>query len=345
MMVNCPKCGFSQPQDQYCANCGVDIVAFSARQKPVGTRLLSNTAFQLSTLAALVIVGALYVRSNHKLSSARLADDTPIARDADHQESQLATAQAEANAARKQMNETNVASIAPASAEPATNLASPTHAPAEQPTTVGAASSSATAASVAATAVPGPAAGLRAALQPAQNIRVSFIEAQSVFLQQLLADAQQTSSDGLASWGIVTNLDQQLATSSAWHSAAVSGTKPITINKRNLFYSQTSGQTVGLTVQTIPVARDEAGTRVQIDVNRTLHDPSVPTADSYNFRMPDNFMLQKGSSLIIIGVLRSGKVLSDPEAQLYRNLDVLKSMTTEQFRNNTNDIAIVIDAR
>jgi len=41
-MMDCPKCGFTQPEDKYCANCGVNVVSF--RNKPISlqTRVLNN---------------------------------------------------------------------------------------------------------------------------------------------------------------------------------------------------------------------------------------------------------------------------------------------------------------
>lgn len=36
-MIDCPKCGFHQPKDRFCANCGVDMMGFSkAQRKSVG---------------------------------------------------------------------------------------------------------------------------------------------------------------------------------------------------------------------------------------------------------------------------------------------------------------------
>lgn len=42
MLINCPKCGFTQPQDRYCAQCGVDIAAYKAPVAPLGKRLSEN---------------------------------------------------------------------------------------------------------------------------------------------------------------------------------------------------------------------------------------------------------------------------------------------------------------
>ena len=86
MMVNCPKCGFSQPQDQYCAKCGVDMIAFRPAEKPLLQRLASNMSLQVSVLILLVLAGGLFVRHANKEKLARAVAETPIAREAEEQE-------------------------------------------------------------------------------------------------------------------------------------------------------------------------------------------------------------------------------------------------------------------
>lgn len=54
MMQNCPKCGFSQPKDKYCANCGLDIEAYKPAPEPLLTRLKKNTWLQIGVVVAVV---------------------------------------------------------------------------------------------------------------------------------------------------------------------------------------------------------------------------------------------------------------------------------------------------
>lgn len=56
MLVNCPRCGFTQPQDKYCAQCGVDMENFRPPQPSFAKRILTNPALQISLV--LVIAGA-----------------------------------------------------------------------------------------------------------------------------------------------------------------------------------------------------------------------------------------------------------------------------------------------
>jgi hypothetical protein len=48
MLVNCPRCGFTQPQDKYCAQCGVDMETYRPPQPSFAKRILTNPALQIS---------------------------------------------------------------------------------------------------------------------------------------------------------------------------------------------------------------------------------------------------------------------------------------------------------
>ncbi len=50
MLINCPRCGFQQPKDQYCAQCGVDMDAFKPVVPPLWKRVFGNHLVQLGLL-------------------------------------------------------------------------------------------------------------------------------------------------------------------------------------------------------------------------------------------------------------------------------------------------------
>lgn len=54
MLINCPRCGFQQPNDTFCARCGVDMETYKPAQIPGWKRILGNPLIQLSLL---VLVG------------------------------------------------------------------------------------------------------------------------------------------------------------------------------------------------------------------------------------------------------------------------------------------------
>ena len=57
MLINCPKCGFSQPQDKYCAQCGVDMESFKPKEPSFGKRVFGNPLVQLSVFVAVAVGG------------------------------------------------------------------------------------------------------------------------------------------------------------------------------------------------------------------------------------------------------------------------------------------------
>lgn len=50
MLINCPKCGFSQPQDQYCAQCGVDMLQYKPKSIGLMKKLFQHVGVQLFIL-------------------------------------------------------------------------------------------------------------------------------------------------------------------------------------------------------------------------------------------------------------------------------------------------------
>jgi hypothetical protein len=54
-MINCPRCGFLQPEDRFCASCGLDILNFKPKPRPWVSRVLRSPLFQAFTSLGIVI--------------------------------------------------------------------------------------------------------------------------------------------------------------------------------------------------------------------------------------------------------------------------------------------------
>lgn len=50
MLIKCPRCGFQQPKDKYCAQCGVDMDSFKPPAQPFLKRFFGSPLTQLSLL-------------------------------------------------------------------------------------------------------------------------------------------------------------------------------------------------------------------------------------------------------------------------------------------------------
>jgi hypothetical protein len=61
MMMVCPKCGFSQPSDRFCAQCGVDVSVFHVKPKPWIVRFVQNPNLHLFLIGCLVVVVLGYI--------------------------------------------------------------------------------------------------------------------------------------------------------------------------------------------------------------------------------------------------------------------------------------------
>lgn len=64
MLIHCPRCNFSQPKDQYCAQCGVDMDTYKPKPQPLVKRILQSGVFQIGFLLTIaVLIGQLMIRS------------------------------------------------------------------------------------------------------------------------------------------------------------------------------------------------------------------------------------------------------------------------------------------
>lgn len=55
-MIECPKCGFIQPDDRYCANCGLDIQTYKPKGTPWYLKLLKSPMFQASLSGVIILI-------------------------------------------------------------------------------------------------------------------------------------------------------------------------------------------------------------------------------------------------------------------------------------------------
>lgn len=61
MILNCPRCGFSQPEDQYCAQCGVNMQSFRPAEKSFVKKLSENILLQVLGLILIAGLGGSYI--------------------------------------------------------------------------------------------------------------------------------------------------------------------------------------------------------------------------------------------------------------------------------------------
>lgn len=71
MMMDCPRCGFAQPKDRFCASCGLDVENYHAKPLPLVVRILQNPSFHLSLVAVLIVfvVGYILISRSQMMTS------------------------------------------------------------------------------------------------------------------------------------------------------------------------------------------------------------------------------------------------------------------------------------
>lgn len=79
-MIECPRCGFAQPKDQYCASCGVNMEQLLSKPKPFFVRLVQNPNLHLFLIVTLiVVVGVIvYTQSGMVTEEAGGIRDLPV---------------------------------------------------------------------------------------------------------------------------------------------------------------------------------------------------------------------------------------------------------------------------
>lgn len=66
MMMECPKCGFQQPEDKFCAQCGINVEAYKNKPLPKAKKLWNKLSVQISLTLVLITVlsTVLYIKNN-----------------------------------------------------------------------------------------------------------------------------------------------------------------------------------------------------------------------------------------------------------------------------------------
>lgn len=360
-MVNCPKCGFSQPQDQYCASCGVDMLAFRPVPKPLAQRFFRHPGTQIATAIALALGLTFYIRAENEEARQKLAAEIQVAEEAERQEAELAAEESQNSqqamledmeASAKKIDAETESSGDSAATDDAKLVSSSQQEPAPKPIAAGTAAAAALTSN---TPSPSAGAGATTAASPATNalpssIRVTFAEASKIAVSELMNDARQSGGDGNVVVGVVANYEQKLtapAIASGWRSLDEGTAQQIRLNQPSIVAKGArdpgTGQILGFTVQLIPTQHDQDGTQLQVEIARVMRDQSGQPV-SFEFAMPETFIVPKGSAIVISGTLPRGS-LPPQDERLYQSINVLKSLASPAFKNDATDGVIVIDMK
>lgn len=355
MMVNCPKCGFSQPKDTYCAQCGIDMVSFRPEQKPFVQRLVGSLVFQLSVLAIAFVSIFSYVRYQNRVDLR-----TRIANIENAPEARLV----EKRLASKESASTHRDDLAPsepdsfqerplekeiASESPPTVLASTV--PQESQNENGSPPPQPADDSVKAEfsdhepEEPTPEAVAPAPTQATQA-HIVFYEASRALLDELEIEGRSVMRNGHVLSGIVGQLDNRLKSAgNAVRKIDSHGPEALRLNSPIEITRSTPDEAARLSLYILPIQQDENITRLQIDILRSMRDPNaVPPIEDVTLPIPNDYVIPKGGAAFFAGVLPR-RPLSESEENRFRGVHILNLLTTEAYKSGATDLVVIIEPK
>lgn len=362
MMVNCPKCGFSQPQDQYCASCGIDMLAYRPSRAPLFKRLMTSVPFQLSVLVLAIVGGFAFIRlQNQARLAARIAEienagDTRLIEQKSDALDTASQASKSSEAPGTQADSAPTAASVPgesthnlALSAPETskaikeNLAettaspSPTPSPLPSPTATPGATPGATS---------GAATSAEKATAPSR-LRVAFLEVNRSTLAELSSESRGSGGYGAFSTGTISSASSKLKSLQAgWKSLESGSPQSLRTQQPILVFrglrDEASGHDLGVTVQVTPVLIDDTGTTVQVEVLRVLREAgAVPSVGEQSFQ--ENFQIPRGSAAYLSGVFPHRAQIPEEEARLYNSNPVLRILSSPAFQSGASEFVILIE--
>jgi len=331
MMVNCPRCGFSQEKDQYCAKCGVDMIAFRPAEKPLYQRIFKNTAFQLFVLTVVIISVFTFARRQHRrdVLAERLAEiesartTQVLSRHTANitAKSEFASASSEKTAATPSAR----VDVAASQAQLGSGMAmveAPKAAPVDEKPQANSVS------------------------KLASSAHIVFASVGKNSLLDLLSNTEPGPT--IAS-GVVANFAAKMksAQSSDGYALLDQSTRPIKLNQVIEFYGgqreETTGQFLGFVMELTPTQIDENDTNFQLRAWRYMRD-NGSQVEEFSIPLPETFKVPTGGGVFIVGALPK-RVLSEAERHFYEPLKVLNLLSTDDYRSGATDLVIYIEPK
>jgi len=331
-MVKCPKCNFEQPEDIYCASCGVKMASVRVRGAPI----YQSWMFKVGLLTVAIIALVMYDRQKSSSSPApNVATQnaaTTFTKTADSAES-----------APPPPTTTNVAASSTSSAESV---------PPPMSNAVNSAASKRFARQTNPQGVQKTAAG------PNENIdtkasgnlglkpimRVTFYQGSRNALQELHRESQVNASAGDASGGIVNQKKLQSLVSSA-ELRSLGGSRYRDYDAQNpvvVFKGQRGtgegGRNIGLYFQITPMRQDTTSASLEI---KSWGNVKLQDTDENLFST--EMTLNSQSSAFISGFLPRDKTFTDEEKTIFESDNTLKIYNQDDFWDNSTDLIMVVE--
>ena len=307
--MKCPKCDFDQPEDRFCANCGVDVALYVPQRKSLKS-YFSPTFFYLVLATFVVVLLIRYVQSQR----------API-------DEKLLTADRSTSVFKKtrpmaENQEQDAPAMAESPTEPETNLPPPTPPPA--PPTL---KPKATTFRISFYEVDASFVATLIGSNVGNVLSIGNVvdETNSKF-----ADRMNTGTGN----GAVIKLDSSVQTISN------DDQNPNTFSFVSLD-SRINGE-IGLMFHLKAGLFSETGSSVSIEGRRIIGREDIPQADVLNFQRDVVIPLQ--APAYVVGLVRGRNPIDAQELNALSENPVLRIFRSERFRANQSLLVVLIEA-
>ena len=341
-MIDCPKCSFNQPEDRYCANCGVDMHAYKKPVPPLAARLAASWIFQVSAVATIVALVAV-VQYRDALQGRPANDSAPAAAPAppsataesaarSKSEKLAAPTHESANSARggeSEIEDSDSGEFAKAESQSGA------------PTQDAPAAAAPTAATLGASAAPG-APGAPATAPKA--IRVTIGEFRRGFIAELAALARDdgslnTSGNYSAGGATLTDASARLTREAA--AATSSSNEPLAAGQSISMFKgvrDANSRNVGITIVATAGTVDENGAALAVELIRSMRESPAGAVVEQSFQ--ENFTL-KAQRIAFMAGLIPHRAPDATERELYASTP-LAVMASPSFQSGATEFAVLI---
>lgn len=348
MLINCPNCGFSQPQDKYCAQCGVDMESF--KKEDSGSSFLKNPLFLLSIFViATALGGVVFYKQDKENLQTRL----------NYLQGKNPTAISKANLAPPE-------DLPPGLVEDSGNVetASNTIPPSSPAVKIEASANTINATSaqpfaptptIAPTELPNKDAKSASALSANNSgngpyvAHIYYAEVNYRALMQIYEESKTTgqfNSFGDYTAGIFSGFDKKVNLTNSQIKILQKIDKNLDVNKPLQWFiginQRDSDQEVGFLHYLELSDTDGSAFKGNLEIIRSWKEsPEASHLPSIKNQYPAMFELSKDSGFFITGLMPRTANLESDEALL--SLDLFKILKSSQFKSKTSEFVIFID--
>ena len=319
-MMTCPRCGFVQPPDRFCAQCGLDVERYTPAKKSAVDGLLLNTWIQAAIIVMIVAATSFYIfeKKRATVMSQQLTESLPV------RNNPQPTVPA---AAKVQMQQPP-----PPKAEVAQDAAA-------KPEVIG-------------ESLNNPTAPLNAVAktQTITTIKLNAVELSTQALTTLVEGTRSVeNSSGMKAYVIKnwTTQVQKLRDGRQDIDELDTFAQPLAGNPAvewdKMAMDPVLKEPVGLQILATPSNMDPASGKITVKIERSLREVKSATQvqkNTLNWSVED-IAVQPNQVLLIAGLLPRRKLYPDEEVIFAPTF--LRFMAAPEFQNGLSDIALIVE--